>query len=669
MINFQYVKWRNFLSTGNQFTKVELNRSTTTLLVGANGHGKSTIVDAICFALFNKPFRNINKSQLINSINKKELEVEICFKIGTITYRVIRGIKPNTFEIYIDDVLLNQDAATKDYQQYLEENILKLNYKSFTQMSILGAANYTPFMQLPAASRREVIEDLLDISVFSQMNVLLKEKIKNCSELTTVDRRNFELETMKLETQEKYIESIEKNNQDRIQDIEKDISSSLSKIEESKLIIEENEKVLEGIVDPEIEEIEAAIQKKTTKFSKLKSVYKELQTTKNEYTKELLKPIVDAELDSIQKDINSKKTTIDEIKSENQNLTFKRKQKDTDLKFFVENETCPTCTQVIDKDFRNKSKEDAIATISELDKTISLNKAKIDGLASAIDGLTVTYQERKSLLDEERKKDLNQIDSAISDAQNRIDVVDSEINDLNKYLASRNKKLSETKQQYIDIINSHKNIISSETSYIKKLEKEKGDILSKSGNLDEEKNKRNALIESLKVIEQSINERYEEKKYLDVALSILKDNGIKTMIIKQYVPIINKLVNSYLQTQDLFVQFELDETFNEVIRSRHRDDFSYASFSEGEKARIDISILLAFRSIARMKSTSSTDLLLLDETFDSSIDADGSDALSAILSTLEGTHVFVISHNEKMFDKFRSIIKFVKINNYSVIAS
>ena len=669
MINFQYVKWRNFLSTGNQFTKVELNRSTTTLLVGANGHGKSTIVDAICFALFNKPFRNINKSQLINSINKKELEVEICFKIGTITYRVIRGIKPNTFEIYIDDVLLNQDAATKDYQQYLEENILKLNYKSFTQMSILGAANYTPFMQLPAASRREVIEDLLDISVFSQMNVLLKEKIKNCSELTTVDRRNFELETMKLETQEKYIESIEKNNQDRIQDIEKDISSSLSKIEESKLIIEENEKVLEGIVDPEIEEIEAAIQKKTTKFSKLKSVYKELQTTKNEYTKELLKPIVDAELDSIQKDINSKKTTIDEIKSENQNLTFKRKQKDTDLKFFVENETCPTCTQVIDKDFRNKSKEDAIATISELDKTISLNKAKIDGLASAIDGLTVTYQERKSLLDEERKKDLNRIDSAISDAQNRIDVVDSEINDLNKYLASRNKKLSETKQQYIDIINSHKNIISSETSYIIMLVKEKGDILSKSGNLDEEKNKRNALIESLKVIEQSINERYEEKKYLDVALSILKDNGIKTMIIKQYVPIINKLVNSYLQTQDLFVQFELDETFNEVIRSRHRDDFSYASFSEGEKARIDISILLAFRSIARMKSTSSTDLLLLDETFDSSIDADGSDALSAILSTLEGTHVFVISHNEKMFDKFRSIIKFVKINNYSVIAS
>lgn len=753
MIRFQYIKWRNFLSTGNQFSEIQLNRSSTTLVVGANGGGKSTFIDAICFGLFNKPFRNINKGQLVNSINRKECEVEIGFIIGTKNYKVVRGIKPNKFEIYLDGELINQDAANRDYQEYLEETILKLNYKSFTQMSILGAANYTPFMQLPAATRREVIEDLLDISVFSRMNEVLKKKINNNKEELSIVEKDLEVAKVKLESQDKIIENIQKNNKERISQIDSNIEESKKTIKENEDKILHSDKLYDFIDYSIIDSIKEKQAKKEEKKNKLLEIKERLLIDKKTYALELEKPLVSSELDNIQsiieeqnkllgiikeekdaillvkrnfvplkfkndteyeainKEIENFKFNIDKFKDINKEDSVNRQKLIKDNEFYENHEECPTCNQDIDNAFRKNKLNDNKKAISDIENILLTNEDKIKELKESIelnekklseieervnnqnieslsklenninfcqsrideinDKINEEKQKKRDIekkLNDERNVYMKELDTALEDVRLRIDTVQEEIDNILAEYKKENIKIDAEKATIFKEISIAENNIQSENAYISKLLKEKESIELNVGNIKDEINKKNEIESDILKLETDVNIKYEEKKYFDIILNILKDNGIKTMIIKQYVPIINKLVNSYLQTQDLFVQFELDETFNESIKSRHRDDFSYTSFSEGEKARIDISILLAFRSIARMKSTSSTDLLLLDETFDSSIDADGSDALSNILKTLQDTYVFVISHNEKLFDKFRSIIKFNKINNYSVIA-
>ncbi len=569
MIKLQKIRWKNFLSTGNQFTEIILDENIVTCIQGNNGNGKSTIIDAITFGLFNKPFRNINKSQLINSINKKECEVEIEFEIGTNSYKVRRGIKPNIFEIYLNGELINQDAALKDYQKYLEENILKLNYKSFTQIAILGKASYTPFMQLPAASRREVIEDLLDIKVFSLMNVVFKEEISEHKQNIAENDKKLEIANIKLDSQNKHILSLEKNNADRIEFL----NSSIDKLEK------ENLELLE----------------------KVTPINKEAGS------------ICLVDITEIQK----KLTKISNAKSEGLNR-LSDKQKEID--FYEHNQNCPTCKQIITDEFKQleiKSKKEYIEKIEQI-----LKKANTD------------YDEQKQILskilEENREK------------EKQIDALKKQINDIHNKISTNNA------------------FIESYTKELKSLNDSQGDLQKEI----EEKLRIETFIENLEIEK---NRLHNLSKHYDYILALLKDSGIKTKIIDKYIPIINKLVNSYLETMELFVEYELDKEFNEKIKSRHRDDFSYASFSEGEKARIDLAILLAFRSISKMKSTTNTNLLLLDEIFDGSIDADGGDSMSLILNSMIDTNVFVISHSEKMQEKIKNTITFKKINNYSVI--
>lgn len=568
MIIFRKLKFRNFLSTGNYFTEIQFDRSPNTLVVGTNGAGKSTMLDALCFALFNKAFRNVTKPQLVNSINGKECVVEIEFDTANKSYKIVRGIKPNIFEIYCNGTLLNQDAASRDYQDFLEKTILKLNYKSFTQIVILGSASFVPFMQLSASDRRSIIEDLLDIQIFSSMNSLLKERIVANKEQTNDNKYQIELTNQNYGLQEKHINQLKQNNQEKILEYENEIHANLEMIETVNVNIQ--------ILNQKVVELQQSISDKKSVEGKVKKLNQ-----------------LEAQIE----------TNISKLKK--------------DIEFFHNNDTCPTCRQSIGEEVKCEH-------ISKNESKIKESTKGINDIAKLIDSETIRIQEIQSILDQIQKH------------QVKIATDNTSIIEMNKYISKLQKQIDELK-------NTKQNL---DTETVK-LEELKNKLLT----LEEEKRK---LIE--------------EKSYYDAASILLKDSGIKTKIIKQYLPVINKLVNKYLASMDFFVNFNLDESFKETIKSRHRDEFSYASFSEGEKQKIDISLLLTWRAVAKLKNSTNTNLLIMDEVFDSSLDSNAVENLVSLFNVLENTNLFVISHKDSMVDKFRNIIKFEKHNNFSRIA-
>ncbi len=565
MIIFEKVRWKNFLSTGNQFTEIDLNRNETTLIIGENGAGKSTVLDALCFALFGKPFRTISKSQLVNTVNAMETVVEIEFSIASRKYKVIRSIKPNKFEIWQNDKMLNQEANNRDYQKILEQQILKLNYRSFTQVVILGSSTFVPFMQLKAKFRREVVEDLLDIKIFSTMNILLKQRLKDLViELQEVEY-NYKLSNEKITMQEAYIEDI-KNNADIIIK-EKQTNYDSNSIELGKKIndkksLEENQKGLFESVTDQIN-----VESKDVKLKDLRST-----------------------------------------------LVEKQKEKDKMIAFFEKHDDCPVCTQDIPKDFK-----------SEMINTKEKEKKEI------VSGLTKMEKELDKT--QSRLNEIKKITDNIQDNSIQIAQLNTSIKELEKYQERLSNEISELEKSIVN-------------------------------NSDEEKLK--VLKEEFDDIEKNRKDLKEEKIYKEASRAMLQDTGIKTKIIKQYLPIMNQLINKYLASMEFYVNFSLDENFDETIKSRFRDNFNYASFSEGEKMRIDLALLFTWRAIAKMKNSTNTNLLVLDEIFDSSLDSAGTDEFLKILNTLEGENVFVISHKQDVLvDKFKHTLKFEKNKNFS----
>ena len=568
MINFNYVRWKNFLSTGNNFTEIQLNRNPTTLIIGENGSGKSTILDALCFGLFGKPFRNINKAQLVNSVNNSSAIVEVEFSIGPKSIKVIRGIKPNVFEIYINGKMYNQDANARDYQKYLEQQILKLNYRSFTQVVILGSSTFIPFMQLKSNHRREVVEEILDIQIFSLMNMILKQKLKTITEdLKNIDYQ-LDLTTEKISLQKKYIDDVKKNK---------------------NKLIEEKTNLMSGN--------EEEVFKRTAEIA---SVQKENDS--------LLDKISDSD------DVKKKYTKLKDIKS---TLIEKHKSHSSVVDFFENNDDCPTCEQHIDEVFK---------------KEMIFNKQKqVNKFSEALEDLNTELKKSKN-----RQKDITDIANKIRENEVHIARNNSSVIQLEKFNANLQNEMNEL----------------SEESGVTKLDNNK---------LEELKSK-------LKGIDNSRSKLKEEHIYSDAARNMLQDSGIKTKIIKQYLPVMNKLINTYLTSMEFYVNFTLDENFEETIKSRYRDEFTYASFSEGEKMRIDLALLFTWRAVAKMKNSTNTNLLILDEIFDSSLDSTGTDEFLKILNTLGDENVFVISHKQDMLvDKFRSTIKFEKTKNFSHI--
>lgn len=571
MIRFKSVRWKNFLSTGNNETVIQLDRSPSTLVVGQNGAGKSTMLDALSFGLFGKPHRSINKNQLVNSVNKKGAIVEVEFSVGSHEFKIRRGISPGKFEIWQNGNMINQASNARDYQRYLEQNILKLNHKSFHQIVVLGSSSFIPFMQLNAGHRREVIEDLLDINIFSKMNNILKDKLGKLKEEIKDANYNLELIKEKIGLQRKYIRDITEIN-------------------------------------------EGQIESKQAEIAGYEDEIKNLQSTSKEAT-----DYVTANLKQSEEDLNKlndKKQALLNYKHQ-----FEQQVKSTvkDAKFYEENTECPTCSQDIGEELRTSKIEDAKG------KAVKLKEA-LDDVASESTTLESDLQRAHELAKEIRERQQNIHTNNIS-----IDRLQKQITNIRKD--------------------------------INKLTSSEGDLGQANGKLQELFTERDSLGENkLRLME--------DKSYSDAAAEMLKDTGIKTKVIKQYLPVMNKLVNQYLQVLDFFVSFNLDENFNEVIKSRHRDAFNYASFSEGEKQRIDLSLLFTWRQIAKMKNSTSTNLLILDETFDSSLDHDGIDNLMKILGTLEDdSNVFVISHKGDLLDgKFRSKIEFIKERNFSKVA-
>ena len=567
MIIFKYVRWKNFLSTGNSFIEIQLDRNPTTLIVGENGAGKSTVLDALCFGLFGKPFRTISKKQLLNSINDSNCVVEVDFKIGSKSFKVIRGIKPNIFEIYINGKMYNQDANARDYQKYLEQQILKLNYRSFTQVVILGSSTFVPFMQLRARHRREVVEEILDIQIFSLMNMLLKQKLKTIIENQRDNNYQHDLTTEKIELQKKYIEDIEKNKDKLIQ--EKNIIFSGNEEE-----IHQRQKNID-VLEKENSELTGNIQ----------------------YSEDISKKV-------------KKLRDIDATLKEKRSATKKY------VDFFEKNDDCPVCEQHIEDTFRNTM--------------IVTKKNEYDKFDKGIKELSDELKKQQELF--------NSVQTYITVIRNN----DAEIGKI-KYSIEQLQKFNS------DLSVEIKQLLSGELS--------KDDII-----------KLEKLKKSLKYLtNQKLNLR-EEQTYADAARTMLHDTGIKTKIIKQYLPIMNKLINTYLTAMEFYVNFTLNENFEETIKSRHRDEFTYASFSEGEKMRIDLALLFTWRAVAKMKNSTNTNLLILDEIFDSSLDSTGTDEFLKILNTLDNENVFVISHKQDVLaDKFRSTIKFYKEKNFSRI--
>ena len=563
MIIFKYVRWKNFLSTGNNFTEIQLDRNPTTLIIGENGAGKSTILDALCFGLFGKPFRNISKGQLTNTVNNSSAMVELEFQIGTKEIKVRRGIKPNVFEIYINGKMYNQDANVRDYQKYLEQQILKLNYRSFTQVVILGSSTFVPFMQLKARHRREVVNEILDIQIFSIMNLLMRERIKTITSDLRENEYQHELADEKITMQEKYIEDTKKNKKKLITEKTHLIAGNEEEVfkqeAENKILKVSNEKYLNEITDTD---------KVKEQYSKMKDI----------------------------------RSTLVEKKNTNSKM----------LHFFEENEDCPTCEQ----------------PLLNAEEMISSKQKEVDKFTKALDELQDVLVKSKN-----RQTEISGILEKIRANEVKAAQSSSSIRELEKFNA--------TLASEIEALQSG-TVTKEEENKLKKLKKD-------FSFFDKEKTK-------LK----------EELTYSEAARNMLQDTGIKTKVIKKYLPIMNKLINTYLNSMEFYVNFTLDENFNETIKSRYRDEFTYASFSEGEKMRIDLALLFTWRAIAKMKNSTNTNLLILDEIFDSSLDGTGTDEFLKILNTLGNENVFVISHKQDaLADKFRSTIRFEKIKNFS----
>ncbi len=564
MIVFETLRWKNFLSTGDQWTEIQLNESPSTLIVGTNGAGKSTMLDALCFALFNKPFRKINRGQLVNSINEKSLKVEVIFSIGKDEYRVFRGVKPNLFEVYKNNKMVDQDAATKDTQKYLEQSILKLNFKSFTQVVILGSSTFVPFMQLGATVRREVIEDLLDIKIFSYMNTILKDRVRNegSRNKETIYLKNIAEE--RVSSQERLINSLKEVNVSRQQKNEEKYSLNESKIK----------------------------QKETKKKSKLKKLDKIEQGC--------------GEIEKYRTSLQGLRDKQTENKTELRRLT-------KEITFLETNDECPTCTQVISDEFKG-------VRMASLTNSGSILTKDAEELTSNIDDVLIVIDKIEKMCEE-----MHELRSEVSSIERDVDRLHKENLEIDKEKKVKNPKVDE------------------ETKILETLTKELRQVEDNCAK-----------------ISQTIDE-------FQVVSTLLKDSGIKKQVIKKYIPIFNNLINKYLNVMDFFVNFTLDEEFNEVIKSRFRDEFSYASFSEGEKQKIDLALLFTWREVARMKNSAATNLLILDEIFDSSLDASATTELLTILLKLgEGTNLFVISHKgDLLMDKFKRCLRFEKVNDFS----
>ena len=570
MIHFKKIRWKNFLSTGNAFTEVQLDRTKSTLIIGDNGAGKSTILDALTFVLFGKPFRAVNKSQLINSVNQNGTEVEVEFSIGSKQYLVKRGIKKNFFEIYQDGKMLNQDASVRDYQEYLEKTILKLNYKSFTQIVILGSSSFVPFMQLKANDRRTIIEDLLDIEIFSVMNQLLKVRVaQNKEDMGTVDIA-LGLSKGEKENVKYLIEKLKQNKSSQIEANKRDIEKHEKAIADYRnsidKILDKNKELNDSIAD------EKGVRKEVTKLL--------------DYQKGIEKGILKCE---------------------------------EDIEFYEKTETCDTCKQKISEDHR------------------------------------------ENMIEEFHGK-MHELGGGLMQLGKKLKVQEDRIEEIEKVSEEYDRNLKEQMN-----MNSH---ISACEQYIKKVSTQIEDISNMEDDIEKHKSELEELKEDIRIYTNE-KEELSQKKYLyEIAGSLLKDGGIKAKIIKQYLPIINKYINVHLGKMDFYVSFELDEGFAETIKSRHRDEFTYDSFSEGEKMRIDLALLFTWRAIAKLKNSVNTNLLILDEVFDSSLDTAGTDEFLKILYDLTGNvNVFVISHKgEILYDKFDKTIKFEKHKNFSRIA-
>ena len=570
MIRFKTLKWKNFLSTGDKWTEIDFQSHKTTLVVGHNGAGKSTMLDALSFALFGKAHRNISKPQLVNSINNKGCLVEVTFNVLGSDFRVVRGIKPNKFEIWKGDEMMNQSSHAKEYQKILEQNIIKLNHKSFHQIVVLGSSSFIPFMQLSAQNRRDVIEDLLDINVFSKMNSLLKEKNSLLKEEIKDNDYSFELTKDKIDLQKKYIHEVEALSNDQIEEKQDQIEEAQDQIDELNLEINELSEEIETLS----EGLEEALKKN-----------------------------------------NDKKQSLLHYKAEfNQKVSTLVK----DSKFYEENDTCPSCSQDISEDLRSEKLAGA--------------KTKAAELQEALDNVA----EQSAL-----------VESALE----RLNDASGQIRDKTTAISSNSREIVRLQGQIQNLSDA-----------IDKISGNDGDVAKSKEDLVELNNQKDTLFEKRLYLNESLS-------YNGVILEMLKDTGIKTKIIKQYLPVINKLVNQYLQILDFFVSFNLDEAFQETIRSRFRDSFTYDSFSEGEKQRIDLALLFTWRQIAKMKNSVATNLLILDETFDSSLDHEGIDNLMKIIYTLgDDTNIFIISHKGEMLDgKFANKLEFVKDKNFSKI--
>ena len=568
MIKFHKVKFKNFLSTGNEFTEIDLSRKKTSLIIGANGSGKSTLLDALTFGLFGRAFRKIPKTALVNSINQKQLVVEVEFQIGRNKYRILRSIKPNKFEIYRDGKLMHQDASVRDYQAILEQQILKLNYKSFTQVVVLGSSTFTPFMQLNTPERRAIIEDILDIQIFSVMKDCLRQRSATLRNEYNEIKTNIRIGESKIQSQEESMKRLEENRDEMIDKLNADVLEHETQVIEHK--------------------------------TNIRADMSNVQTCMN-----------------LIQDEDTVRASLQTMLSDEKDFETERRKFIKELKFYEDNDECPTCKQDIESDHKDHICTERTVNIKELDMRLTQHSESIEKINQRLE----------------------------------------EINEVHKEIAESQK-----------MIQKEQNLIDTNEKYIDKLE---GQILelTKQEHTEDDKDKLEKYRKALELLQGMDADVSDQKHYHDLADILLRDSGIKTKIIRQYLPIMNKLINKYLASMEFFVQFELDEEFNEEIKSRYRDNFSYSSFSEGEKMRIDLSLLFTWRAVAKLKNSVNTNLLILDEVFDSSLDEGGTDEFLKILHTLDdNTNTFIISHKgESMNEKFQNIIEFEKINNFSKI--
>ena len=570
MIKFKQVRWKNLLSSGNKFTTIELDRSSTTLILGENGAGKSTLLDALCFGLYGKGFRNLKKELLVNSVNGKELLVEVDFEVGKKKYKVIRGTRPNRFELYLGKTMLNQDASVRDYQDHLEKNILKMSHRSFTQVAILGSANFTPFMQLKAKDRRKLVEDLLDISIFSTMRDILRKKVQ--SHKIEIKDTDHEVEILeeRISGLTEQLNALQKNRDEQIGKYESTVKETENNIANLMEKVDEKTK--------DVVEKESTITNKSTTESKLKQI----------------------------------------VELEKQ-LEATRKKANTDIEFYESNDNCPTCKQGLDHEHKKKHIEEKQNKISEIKTAMSTLDKQVSELRDEIDRI-------------------NEVQHQINEVQREIGLLQTEVTSNQKYIHKLNGQIQELSKN-----------ISGDDGVQNRLTSNEDDL------------------DKLHAKQKTLKER---GHYFELAQLLLKDEGIKSKIIKQYVPVMNKMITKYLASLEFYVGFELDENFEETIKSRFRDVFKYDNFSQGEKMRIDLALLFTWRSVARMKNSVNTNLLILDEVFDSSLDAQGTDDFLRLLNTLsEKTNAFIISHKgDQLYDKFEEVIKFEKYKNFSRIS-